>query len=255
MQLLMGQSRSKPDRDQVAGMRGSESAIVSWAGRTAAVWHERVDTPDHEDIGMLRAPTVDWVDTLRLPDGRAVIIRAARPGDEPLIQAFVHGLSMHSRYQRFFLPLHEMLPDHLERLTHADPQSDMALLAFEWTGAGTGAIAGIVEYGSQPGSDTCELAVVVGEHWRRQGLALRLMQDIAQIAIANGFAQAAVEVLRDNPPAQELARRIGATPVVGAAPSPGGAVRLTASLRTAASNRSTLGHLVRLHPITTLGPS
>ena len=159
---------------------------------------------------MLRDPAFGWVGTATLRDGRAVFVRPARLGDEPLIQAFVRGLSMQSRYQRFFLPLRELSAEHLKRLTQADARSQATLLAFEPSGPNAPRIAGMVEYAAEPGTDTCEFAVVVGENWRRQGLALRLMDDLRDIAIANGFVQVVIDVLRDNLAALELARRFGA---------------------------------------------
>jgi GNAT superfamily N-acetyltransferase len=103
----------------------------------------------------------------------------------------------------------------------------------------------MVEYAAEPGTATCELAVVVGESWRRQGLALRLMEDLRDIAIANGFVQIAIDVLRDNLPALELARRFGARRPEGTRPSGGsvntGVVRLIASLHGPVSHSIAFG--------------
>ncbi|PWT74637.1 MAG: hypothetical protein C5B46_03715 [Proteobacteria bacterium] len=185
---------------------------------------------------MLHDPAFGWVGTVKLRDGRQVFVRPARLGDEPLIQAFVRGLSVDSRYQRFFLPLQELPPDHLKRLTQSHPKTYAALLAFDSSAAHSPRVAGIVEYGAEIRGEACELAVVVSEDWRRQGLALRLMKDLADVAAANGFTRVVIDVLRANVPALELARRFGAVPgrSGGAFSSGSGVVRLSASLPSAA---------------------
>ena len=47
-------------------------------------------------------------DAWRLADGTAIMLRAVRPDDGERMQALIQGLSMQSRYRRFFYPIHQL---------------------------------------------------------------------------------------------------------------------------------------------------
>ena len=75
-------------------------------------------------------PRMDEVrDIWRLRDGSTVLLRVAGAEDGPLLQELVRGLSLKSRYQRFFYPLHELTPAMLDRFTQREPTGAMTLLA------------------------------------------------------------------------------------------------------------------------------
>lgn len=67
----------------------------------------------------------------RLDDSREVLIRAARSSDERPLQAFVGGLWLVSRYQRFFLSLRELPSAMLDHLLRPDTGAEAALLALD----------------------------------------------------------------------------------------------------------------------------
>jgi len=160
----------------------------------------------------------------RLSDGREVTIRAARAGDEPLIQAFVARLSLTSRYQRFFLALHELSVPALEHLVHGDAQSEAALLAL----TGQREVVGLVQYVGSELLESAEVAVVVADAWRRVGLGAQLLTHLQRVATAAGVEQVEADILRDNIAAIELASKLGAR--VGRSPNGGGLVRVVRPL-------------------------
>lgn len=52
-------------------------------------------------------------------------------------------------------------------------------------------------------------SVAVGDAWRRQGLASRLLRDVCRDAASSGATQATLEVRRSNVPALALYERLG----------------------------------------------
>ena len=80
------------------------------------------------------------------PRRSEVLIRAACSDDEPLIQAFVGGLSLMSRYQRFFLSLRELPRAMMDHLLRADPGAEAALLALNVHGDASTDVVGLVQY-------------------------------------------------------------------------------------------------------------
>lgn len=136
-------------------------------------------------------------DIVRLRDGTTVTLRAVRSDDGELIQDLVRGLSVESRYHRFFHPLHELSPDMLARFLQNDPTGAITLLAVVQQDGKEGAIA-MAQYVSDPYPVRGEFAVVVADAWQRGGLATRLIQTLICIARAAGIAILQGDVLADN---------------------------------------------------------
>ena len=155
-------------------------------------------------------PMHGWTDSVRLRDGRWVVIRQARRSDAQLLQVFIRGLSAASRYERFFLAYRELPPGLLERIVEADPQHGVALLALAACADASVAVVGLAQYGVDSGGDAAEVGVVVGERWRRTGLATRMLLDLTEFATANGLERVQAEMLRENTAALKLAATFGA---------------------------------------------
>ena len=155
-------------------------------------------------------PEVGSAHAVRLRDGRAVLIRPARRSDAEQVQAFIGRLSTASRYQRFFLPYRELPPSLLERIVDDNRQRGVSLVALAGYDQTSAAVVALAQYAVDNGSEAAEVGVVVGERWRRAGLATVMLSDLAESAAANGVAWAHAEILRDNTPALRLAARFGA---------------------------------------------
>jgi acetyltransferase len=155
-------------------------------------------------------PVLGWADPVRLRDGRSVLIRPARRFDAELVRAFVRGLSAASRYERFFLAFRELPPNLLERIVGADQQHDVSLLALTAYDDVSVAVVGLAQYGIDGGSDAAEVAVVIGEHWRRAGLATRMLLGLAEFGAANGLERVQAEILQENAAALRLATKFDA---------------------------------------------
>jgi GNAT superfamily N-acetyltransferase len=163
-----------------------------------------------------------WV--IRLDDGRKVEIRAAKGGDEALIEAFIARLSATSRYQRFFMPLHGLSAAMLDHLVHGDPRCEAALLALTEDRE----VVGLVQYVGPQTLENAEVAVVVADAWRRIGLGAQLLRHLERVATAAGVGRVEADILRDNIAAIELAAKLGAR--IGKSPNGGALVRVVRPL-------------------------
>lgn len=141
-----------------------------------------------------------------LAGGRAVLIRRVAVGDEGNIQRFVAALSAQSRYQRFFIPLRELTHTMLERVVQFDDMRGAALLAF--SGERPAEPIALAQY-DIVGPGEAEAAVIVGEGWRRIGLATALLRHLQVLAAAAGIRRVRADILRDNAAALTLARQLG----------------------------------------------
>lgn len=144
---------------------------------------------------------------VRLRDGRAVVVRSAKPADGEAVQQFVRELSPLARRRRFFGALSELSPAQLDRLTGARNPRDLSLVALS-AHAGEPRIVAMAQYATDdPGA--AEFAVVVADAWQRQGLGARLLELLlerateAGVRVMNGFA------LAENAPMLALAARLG----------------------------------------------
>ncbi len=66
---------------------------------------------------------------VRLADGLEVFLRPIRPEDGELLRDLVANMSPEDRRLRFFIPLRQLSPEPVWRLSHVDYQHDIALLA------------------------------------------------------------------------------------------------------------------------------
>ncbi len=57
--------------------------------------------------------------------------------------------------------------------------------------------------------DGCEVAIVVGDAWQRQGLGTDLLSALMDVAVDNGVTHVHADVLADNHAMRALARKLG----------------------------------------------
>jgi len=126
-------------------------------------------------------------ESYQLADSTRATIRAIRPGDAPLIQAFVSRLSSESIYYRFLSTITALSDAEATRLANVDYADRMALVATLLGDEGELIIA-VARYArSAPGSDRAEFAVVVEDQYQKQGLARFMLKHIATYARQHGI--------------------------------------------------------------------
>lgn len=81
-----------------------------------------------------------WDRTVRLQDGREILIRPLRPDDETLYPVFLAHVTPEDRRLRFFMPVREFSPARIAQFTHVDFARAMAFAALE---RATGELVGV----------------------------------------------------------------------------------------------------------------
>ena len=118
-------------------------------------------------------------------------IRLAGEADAASVRGFLAGLSTETAYLRFFTGLGSVSPRLVRNLVSVTPRQDVAI-ALDDSAVIAHAMATTVEAG------VVELAVVVGDRHRRQGIATRLLGDLLERAAERGARRLRLEVLCEN---------------------------------------------------------
>ena len=145
---------------------------------------------------------------IRLRDGNQVTFRVMRPEDAGIEQAFVRGLSVRSRYLRFFSTINELSPDMLERFTHSEYPISYALIATVTDGEHERQI-GVARYAPTECDGVAEFAVVVADEWQGHGIATYLLRGLTTAAAIAGIKRLEGLVLKENEAMRELSRGLG----------------------------------------------
>lgn len=134
-----------------------------------------------------------------LPDGRAFLIRAILPEDEPRLQELVKRLPSEDVRMRFFQPLRELPHEMAARLTQLDYEREMALIVTEPDSLpGKGKVWGVVRCNADPDMEKAEYSILVDRHMTGLGLGPMLMRYIIEYAKRRGMKELYGEVLREN---------------------------------------------------------
>jgi len=151
------------------------------------------------ESGMTESGALPRSETLK--SGIAVTIRALRTDDRQKIAAAVRSLDQESIYYRLFSYRKELTERGLDRIMAIDSPRDVVLVVTH----GEGTAERIVGSGRFVASDanddrTAEVAFMVDEHFHGQGLAGRLLKELAVIARKSGITALTAEVLAGNKP-------------------------------------------------------
>jgi GNAT superfamily N-acetyltransferase len=157
-----------------------------------------------------------------LKDGTQVTLRGARADDGPKIRQAFSKLVGETIYTRFFTSKAEISDAELKRVTGADFDRTVALLATIGSGDEEIVIGGAsyVVLDTDPPGRSAEMAFTVEEDYQRLGVASLLMRHIVRIARAAGLTSLQADVLAHNAPMLAVFRRSGlpmATRVEGGA--------------------------------------
>ena len=146
-----------------------------------------------------------------LRDGRTVTIRVMRPDDRDKLVAAFAKLERESVYSRFFSYLKELPQRPLERIDRIDFVRLAALVVTLGAGESETIIgsATYVATDSSDGAKTAEVAFTIEEDFHGQGLAGRLLADLAVLARRNGFVRLHAEVLARNAAMLAVFKRSG----------------------------------------------
>ncbi len=183
-----------------------ESGVVAVDARIVV---ERVKPTTSHYAHMAIHPYPSYlVSQWQLPDGTNMTIRPIRPEDADIEQTFVRALSEESKYFRFMDTLQELTPTMLVRFTQIDYDREMAFIGVVEL-EGTEVEVGVCRYISNPDGESCEFALVVADAWHHQGIGLKLMATLIDVARAKGLKRMEGEVLANNRAMLGLVERLG----------------------------------------------
>jgi GNAT superfamily N-acetyltransferase len=151
-----------------------------------------------------------FAETLR--DGTVVTVRAARGDDGPKIRRAFQNLDRDTVYTRFFGYKADVSDADLARITGADFEATVALLATIGAGKDEVVVGGasyVVEGFATTAGRSGEVAFLVEEDFQGRGIASLLMRHIIAIARANGLDRLEADVLSHNLPMLNVFRRCG----------------------------------------------
>ena len=151
------------------------------------------------------ARRMEWKEHLR--DGTTVLIRPIRAGDAEVGRRFIQQLSPTSRRFRF---LGEVTPSVqlLDKLTHPDPEHEVAFIALIADGAQKREI-GVARFSARSDGLVCECAVVVSDEWQHRGLGTTLMRHLIDVARERGIECMYSMDAAENVGMRELAEHLG----------------------------------------------
>lgn len=130
-------------------------------------------------------------------DGLRFHVRPIRPTDEGLLKELFYSHDPSTVYQRYFTQLKRLPSEAVQRMVTLDYGSNMALVAeIPWEGRSR--LVGVARYGREAATDWADVALVVQEDFRRQGLAAFLMRHLAKVALEQGIVGFRAEVLPEN---------------------------------------------------------
>jgi GNAT superfamily N-acetyltransferase len=166
--------------------------IMTFLGETILNWKHWL--PMMPLFVVRRKPGMHW--TAR--NGTDITLRIVNESDGDSIQAFVRGLSVKSRYRRYFYPVHELPPEQLERALNADPAREVTLLATAEE-KGKEIVIGMAQY-VVTGESRGEFAVVVADAWQGNGIGKSLLYALTWLARSAGIVWLDGDVLIENAP-------------------------------------------------------
>ena len=150
-----------------------------------------------------------WVETLK--DGGKFTIRAPREDDAPKIRRAFYELGPHTRYMRFLGRKDKITDAELARITRADFQNSISLLATIGEGDNEVVIGGSSCFVINPAAaePSAEVAFTVDEDFQGRGVGGALMRCIIKTAKAKGLHTLLAEVLSNNGPMLSVFRHSG----------------------------------------------
>lgn len=155
-------------------------------------------------------PAADALEHWRAADGTELQIRPLRSDDAGRELDFVRSLSPQTRYERTFSHRGDMAPGELAKLIRFDVREEVALVAIADPGA-AGAFAAVARLKRAPGTDQCEFAIVVADHWQRRGVGLRLLAKLLEVSRRAGIARVIGYTFSTNEAMKNLGRKAGFT--------------------------------------------
>jgi L-amino acid N-acyltransferase YncA len=127
----------------------------------------------------------------------AVLLRPAAPADCEAIKSFVTGLSLRTRFLRFFSPATPPSSAVLRGLCGAGRTTDVIVATHEGVIVGHAMAADSTGPG---GARVTDVGLVVADRWQHRGIGSEILARLVARAAARGVRELVMDVLPDNRP-------------------------------------------------------
>ena len=145
----------------------------------------------------LRPYPEEFVTTGVMKDGTKVVLRPIRPEDEPLWMELLGSCSKESIYSRFRFFYNWATHEAAVRHCFIDYDRELAIVA-EALDDGRRKLLGVGRLVADPGRETAEYAVLVGDRWQNRGLGGLLTDYCESIAAAWGVRKVVAQTTSSN---------------------------------------------------------
>lgn len=156
---------------------------------------------------MARDPGTLLATTHPLPSGERVRLRLTRPSDEPLVRAFLDGLSAGTRERRFFTA--GTGPEMIRHFTYYNPR-ERVVIAATLPVDGRERIVGLGDL-ALLGTGLAELGLVVDDERQGHGIGALVSEALAWLAAQRGASHVKAEMLERSTAMARLMERLGPT--------------------------------------------
>lgn len=143
-----------------------------------------------------------------MQDGTPVFLRPMKPEDEPLVADFLHKCSDDTIYFRYFKLIRNWTHEMLIRFTQNDYDRELGLMAVGQPPSPE-VMMGVTRLVIDRSREAAEFAVIVGDPWQGKGLGPKLIERVIAIARDQGVKFLYGDVLSENQPMLELAKKAG----------------------------------------------
>jgi acetyltransferase len=175
--------------------------------------HDTSLRPDQLPKPAIRPYPSQYISQFTMKEGAEVTLRPIRPEDEPLMSKFHETLSDGSVYMRYFSLLSlssRVAHERLVRICFVDYDRVMALVVdHKDEVTGQHRILGVGRLIKLHTKNEAELAILVSDQCQKQGLGIELLRRTVQIAREEKLSSVSAEILRDNPSAQRVFKKVG----------------------------------------------
>jgi acetyltransferase len=145
-----------------------------------------------------------------LRDGTPVLLRPMKPEDEPLVSAFLQKCSSETIFFRYFRYIKQWTHEMLIRFTQNDYDREVGIMAVGQP-PGPEVMMGVSRLFMAADRSSAEFAIIVGDPWQGKGLGPKLVEQVIAIARDQGVKVLVGDVLTQNQPMLELAKKVGFT--------------------------------------------
>jgi acetyltransferase len=146
----------------------------------------------------------DWL----MRDGTPVLLRPMKPEDEPLVADFLHKCSDDTIYFRYFRLIKKWTHEMLIRFTQNDYDRELGLMAVGQPPSPE-VMMGVSRLIIDRQQRAAEFALIVADPWQGKGLGPKLLEQAIAIARDQEVKFLYGEVLAENQPMLELAKKMG----------------------------------------------